>query len=187
MNSGLFTLALALAAAAPTDPTVETSEPPSLEVLRIKRDFGKAWVDLAIDAWLDPKSTRLERARLWWVVTSEQDRRKPLGAFYERMVKLRYSRSSSTALFVQVTGDHKEFTFTVELGADGKVGAYVAVDTTDGKTIDRCRAESTRLIAQRVLGLPVGLARIEVTCSDEKGVVHQGLVRHRDTTPDEKQ
>lgn len=184
MNSGLLIL-LALAAA-PNDTIVEAADPPSVEVVRIKRDFGKAWVDLAIDAWLDPKSTRLERARLWWVVTNEQDRRKPLGAFYERMVKLRYSRSSSTALSVQVTGDHKEFTFTVELGEGGKVHAYVAADTADGKTIARCRTESTRLIAHRVLGLPVGLARIEVTCSDEKGVVHQGLVRHRDTTPDEK-
>jgi hypothetical protein len=186
MNSGLSILALVLAAAAPADATVEASDPPSVEVLRIKRDFGKSWIDLTIDAWLDPKSTRLERARLWWVVTSEQDRRKPLGAFYERMVKLRYSRSSSTSLSVQVTGDHKEFTFTVELGEGGKVHAYVAAETADGKTIARCRTESTRLIAQRVLGLPVGLARIEVTCSDEKGVVHQGLVRHRDTTPDEK-
>jgi hypothetical protein len=186
MYSGLSTLVLALAAAAPADATVEPSDPPSVEVVRIKRDFGKAWVDLAIDAWLDPKSTRLERARLWWVVTSEQDRRKPLGAFYERMVKLRYNRSSSTALSVQVTGDHKEFTFTVELGGDGKAHAYVAIDTADGLTIARCRTEGARLIAQRVLGLPVGLARIEVTCSDEKGAVHQGLVRHRDTTPDEK-
>jgi hypothetical protein len=41
----------------------------------------------------------------------------------------------------------------------------------------RCRTDSARLIAHRVLGLPVGLAHIAVTCS-EGGASRQGRVRH---------
>lgn len=177
MHPGFVVLALALARSAPEAAETE----PAIEVVRIKRDFGKPYVDLAIDAWLDGKAKRLDRARLWWVITSEQDRRKPLGALIERMVKLRYRRSSSTALTVNVTGDNKEFAFTVELADDGQVHAYVAVDTDAGQTVPRCRTTGARLIAHRVLGLPVGLAHIEVSCSDQDGKVHQGRVRHRDT------
>ncbi len=35
-----------------------------VEVLRVKRDFGKPHFDLAIDAWLDADATRLDEARL---------------------------------------------------------------------------------------------------------------------------
>ena len=114
------------------------------------------------------------------MITSEQDRRKPLGPLVERMVKLKYHRNSSTSLTVTVTGDHKEFAFTVELGPDGKSHAYVAIDTDDGRHVPRCRTGSARLIAHRVLGLPVGLARIAVTCSDGSGAQVHGQVRHRE-------
>ena len=179
MTSSSCLLALALAnPAAPVVGEGDAPAPDSVEVVRVKRDFGKPHVDLVIDAWTDAGATRLNAARLWWVVTSEQDRRKPLGAVVERMVKLKYQRNSGTSLTVTVTGDHKEFAFTVELGSDGKSHAYVAVDTEAGLHVPRCRADSVRLIAHRVLGMPVGLARIAVTCSDG-GAVHTGHVRHR--------
>lgn len=161
----------------------ETSVDPrgaGVEVVRIVRDFGKPHFSLVIDAWTDSAAGRLDEARLWWVNTSEQDRRKPLGRVIERMVKLQYKRSSGTAMTVVVAGDGKEFSFSVELGDDGKPGAYVAVDTEAGQFIPRCRTESARLLARRVLGMPVGIARIAVTCRDGSGVVHGGQVRHRD-------
>lgn len=162
---------------APEEPPV-AAVPPGIEVLRISRDFGKPHFSLAIDAWLDGE--RLDDARLWWVNTGEQDRRKPLGKLIERLVKLQYRRVSGTTLSVVVAGDGKEFTFTVELGQDGSVGAYVPVDTEAGAYVPRCRAESARLLARRALGLPVGIARISVTCRDDGGAVHSGQVRHRD-------
>ncbi len=149
------------------------------EVVRVKRDFGKPHVDLVIDAWTDERSTRLTSARLWWVLTREQDRRKPLGPLVERMVKLEVRRESTTALVLTVTGDRKQFAFTVELGGDGKSRAYVAVDTEDGRFVPRCRVEQVMLVAHRVLGVPVGLERIAVTCS-EGGRVHRGRIRHRE-------
>lgn len=178
-----FALALALAAQqaepAPPEP-LAAPDPARVEVVRIKRDFGKPHFDLAIDAWADGDGKRLDRTRLWWVNTGEHDRRKPLGAVIERMVKLQYARLSSRAVTVTVTGDGHQFTFTVELDPGGQIHAYVAVDTDDGRFIPRCRTEGARLVARRVLGLPVGLARIAVTCSDTGGAVHRGQVRQSD-------
>ncbi len=148
------------------------------EVVRVKRDFGKPHFDLVIDAWAD--ATKLHRTQLWWTNTAEADRRKPLGALIERMVKLQYRRISSTSLTVAVAGDGKEFTFTVELGGDGQVHAYVAVDTEGGQHIPRCRTTSARLLARRVMGLPVGIARIAVTRKDGVGAVHSGQIAHRE-------
>lgn len=173
---------IVIALASPAEPAASGEEPvlaAGTEVVRIKRDFGKPYFDLAIDAWTDDSAARLDQARLWWVNTSESDRRKPLGRLIERMVSLQYRRLSSTALTVVVAGDGKEFTFSVERASDGTVHAFVAVDAEDGRHIPRCRAASARLIARRVLGMPVGIARIAVTCHDGADVVN-GQLRHRE-------
>jgi hypothetical protein len=152
---------------------------PAIEVVRIKRDFGKPHVDMAIDAWTDDEGARLGATRLWWVDTSDADSRKPLGRLIERMVHLQYRRISGGAITVVVAGDGKEFTFTVERGNDGKVHAFVPVDADDGSHVARCRIHSARLLARRVLNVPIGIARIAVTCRDGAKVV-QGQVRHRE-------
>ncbi len=177
----LFALQGAPGAAALGEVAV-TTEPalPAAEVVRVKRDFGKPHFDLVIDAWADPQAAKLHRTQLWWSNTSENDRRKPLGALIERMVKLKYQRISSTTVTVAVAGDGKQFTFTVELAGDGQVHAYVAVDTEAGKHIRRCRTTSARLLARRVLGMPVGIERIAVTCKDSGGVEHSGQIAHRE-------
>lgn len=181
LNWILSVVALALAGAAPkVKDSVQAA--PGTEVVRVKRDFGKPHFDLAIDAWLSADATRLDEARLWWVNTAEQDRRKPLGPMVERMVKLRYHRSSSRSLTITVTGDGKEFAFVVELAESGELHAFVAIDTEDGRHVPRCRLDAARLIAHRVLGMPVGLARVAVTCSDAGGTSHKGQVRHREVT-----
>ncbi len=177
----VFVIALASPAqpeAASEEPALEAARPPT-EVVRIKRDFGKPHFDLAIDAWTDESTARLDETRLGWVNTSESDRRKPLGRVIERMVHLQYRRLSSSALTVVVAGDGKEFTFTVERASDGQVHAFVQVDTEDGRHIPRCRTASARLLARRVLGMPVGISRIAVTCHDGDKVVH-GQIRHRE-------
>lgn len=165
---------------APADePTADEPIPLRSEVVRVKRDFGKPHFDLAIDAWIDADAARLARTRLWWVNTAENDRRKPLGRLIERMVHLQYKRLSNSSFTVVVAGDGKEFTFTVELGDDGKAHAFVAVDTDGGRHIPRCRTDSARLLARRVLGMPVGIDRISVTCR-EGTTLHRGQIRHRE-------
>lgn len=159
-------------------PAPAEAAPAPIEVVRVKRDFGKPHFDLVIDAWTDADAARLATTRLWWVNTSEADRRKPLGRMIERMVHLQYKRLSGTAWTVVVAGDGKEFTFTVEL-TDGKVHAFVAIDTEDGRHVPRCRTDSARLLARRVLGMPVGIDRIAVTCRDG-ATVHRGQIKHRE-------
>ena len=150
------------------------------EVVRVKRDFGKPNFDLVIDAWADVEAAHLREIRLWWTNTEEVDHRKPLGRMIERMVKLQYRRLSDTALTVAVAGDGKRFTFTVELDKDGKVVAYVPIATADGRYIRRCRTDSARLLARRVLGMPVGISYIAVSCHDGRGVLHEGKLRYRE-------
>lgn len=186
--NGVWLLAqvLVIALVSPAGPAVTAGEEPALtpglpgiEVVRIKRDFGKPHFELAIDAWTDDATGRLDETRMWWVNTSEGDRRKPLGRVIERLVQLQYRRLSSAALTVVVVGDGKEFTFTVERAGDGKVHAFVSVDAEDGRHVARCRVTQARLLARRVLGLPVGIERIAVTCRDGADVV-RGQVRHRE-------
>jgi len=152
---------------------------PSAEVVRIKRDFGKPHFDLAIDAFMAGPA-RLERVQLLWVNTSEEDRRKPLGKLIERMVALKYKRVSARSFKVVVAGDDKEFTFTVELGPDGGLSTFVAVDTDAGRHIPRCKTEEAKLLARRVIGIPVGIAKVAVSCRDADGNVHAGQVKHRE-------
>lgn len=168
---------VAAAGAAAAAAAVEAGQP-SAEVVRIKRDFGKPHFDLAIDAWR-AGSSRIERVQLLWVNTDEGDRRKPLGKMIERMVALQYKRVSPRSFKVVVAGDSKEFTFTVELAPDGAMHTYVAVDTDAGGHVARCRTESAKLHARRVLGIPVGIARVAVRCRDGDGTVHAGQVKHR--------
>jgi len=150
------------------------------EVVRVKRDFGKPNFDLVIDAWADVEAAHLREIRLWWTNSDEVGHRKPLGRMIERMVKLQYRRISDTALTVAVAGDGKRFTFTVELNKDGKVVTYVPIDTEGGRYIGRCRTDSARLLARRVLGMPVGIAYIAVNCRDGRGVLQQGKLRYRE-------
>lgn len=174
------------AAATPEAPTPAAAPAPAAEpelapeeVVRVKRDFGKPNFDLVIDAWADVEAARLREIRLWWTNTNEVHHRKPLGRMIERMVKLQYRRISDTELTVAVAGDGKRFTFTVELGKDGKVATFVPVETRDGRQIHRCRTTSARLLARRVLGMPVGIDHIAVTCRDSQGTLHEGKLRHR--------
>ncbi len=168
--------------ATPAAAPVSAAEPEPLpaEVVRVKRDFGKPNFDLVIDAWADVEAAKLREIRLWWTNTEEVHHRKPLGRMVERMVKLQYRRLSDTELTVAVAGDGKRFTFTVELGKDGKVSTFVPIETRDGRHIRRCRTTSARLLARRVLGMPVGIDHIAVTCRDSHGTLHEGKLRHRD-------
>jgi len=188
LSAHLFVLALvAEPAAAPVAaPIADSPDAPDLpevapaEVVRIKRDFGKPNFDLVIDAWADVAAGRLREVRLWWTNTDEVDHRKPLGRMIERMVKLQYRRITDTSLTVAVAGDGKRFTFTVELDKAGKVAVFVPIETADGRTIRRCRTDSARLLARRVLGMPVGISHIAVTCRDGKGALQAGKLRYRE-------
>ena len=70
---------------------------------------------------------------------------------------------------VSVRGGGREFAFEVELDAKGRANVFTDVVTKDGTKIDHCRTLSSRLLAKRVLGIPVGLGALLVSCVDDEG------------------
>ncbi|MCA9662745.1 MAG: hypothetical protein KC486_30685 [Myxococcales bacterium] len=175
----LLSLLLSLGAGA-AEPPSETSEPPPIEVVRITRDFGKPYYDLALDAFTEPGAARVDDVRLHWVNTSAGDRRKPLGPLTERLVKVNLRRESDRAVTVTITGDRKEFAFALELQDDGALDVYVAAVAEDGQAIPRCRAAKVRLIARRVLGIAAGIDRITVECADTSGRRQPATIEYRE-------
>lgn len=139
------------------------------EALRIDRDFGKPEFDLVVDAWSETDHGDLADVRLWWVKTTANDRRSPLSTRAEKYVDIDVRREGPDAMRVQVRGGNREFSFEVELDARGRAHVFTDVVTKDGTTIDHCRTTSSKLVAKRVLGIPVGLGALQVSCIDDEG------------------
>jgi len=144
------------------------------EALRIDRDFGKPEFDLVIDAWSETAQGDLADVRLWWVKTTAGDRRSPLSTKAERYVDIDVRRDGPDAMRVSVRGGGREFAFEVELDERGRALVFTDVVTKDGTKVDHCRTTSSRLIAKRVLGIPVGLGALQVSCVDAQGRAIRG-------------
>ena len=149
------------------------------EALRIDRDFGKPEFDLVVDAWSETARGDLADVRLWWVKTTANDRRSPLSAKSERYVDIDVRRASRDAMRMRIRGGNREFAFEVELDADGRAHVFADVVTKDGTTVEHCLTTSGRLQAKRVLGIPVGLGALQVSCVDDHGRTVRGRVMVR--------
>ena len=139
------------------------------EALRIDRDFGKPEFDLVVDAWSETARGDLADVRLWWVKTTANDRRSPLSTKAERYVDIDVRREGPDAMRVAVRGGNREFVFEVELDEKGRAHVFTDVGTKDGTTIAHGRTTSSKLVAKRVLGIPVGLGALQVSCIDDAG------------------
>jgi hypothetical protein len=150
------------------------------EVLRIDRDFGKPQFDIVVDTWLpeDDRSALVD-VRMWWVKTDAQDRRSPFSAKLRRYLDLEARAEAPTRWQLEMRGDRKEFSFAVEIDARGRPAAFVDVVTARGETVEHCRTTSARLRARRFMGIPVGVAALEVACTDARGRAQRGEVRYR--------
>lgn len=149
------------------------------EVMRIDRDFGMEKWQIALDGWTPHGvDAQLEDVRLWWVNTEEADRRKPFSAHLQRYIEFGYQRHDAGKLAVRMAGDHKEYLFDVELDANGVPAVFADIELADGSDVAHCRCERGRLIARRILGIPVGIAALQVTCVAD-GTRHEGTLPHR--------
>lgn len=147
------------------------------QLLRIDRDFGMAQWEIALDGWLPRKGTeKLQDIRLWWVNTAQADRRKPFSRYLSRALRFSYARSADDSLRVTLAGDGKEYAFTVALDARGQPSVFADVRLPDATIVSRCRCESGRLLARRVIGIPIGIEALSVRCSDATGTQHDGVV-----------
>jgi hypothetical protein len=185
--SGLLLVAAASSDPLPSErfagptPVAELS-PPGLrhqELLRIDRDFGQDHWELAVDGWIDDAGSRLHDLHLWWVNTDENDSRKPFGPHLRRAVEFDYTRGGELDLTARLAGDRKEYTFAVEVDASGQPVVYARVRLENGTLIARCRLAHGHLEARRFLGIPIGVARLTVACTDRKGRPQRGEVPDR--------
>ena len=150
------------------------------EVLRISRDFGKPTFEIVVDTWVpQARPGRISDVRMWWVQNDAGDRRSPFGKKIQRYVDLEYTPASDDTWSVTMRADRKEFRFAVELTDAGAAEAYADVVVEGGGTVRHCRAVDGRLVARRLLGLPIGIKRLEVTCIDDAGATHEGHVPYR--------
>jgi hypothetical protein len=150
------------------------------EVLRINRDFGMAQWEIVLDGWL-PRDVdgHVEHVRLWWVNNQDRARRKPVCAHLRRYIDFGYERADAGRLAVRMAGDRKEYLFSVEIDPSGVPAVFADVELADGSTVPRCRCDEGRLIARRVLGIPIGIAALTVTCTDPTGTRRDGKVPYR--------
>lgn len=150
------------------------------EVLRISRDFGKPTFEIVVDSWVPAsRPGRISDVRMWWVQNDKHDRRSPFGKKVHRYVDLEYTPVRDDAWSVKLRADRKEFSFVVELDDAGAAEAYADVVVEGGGVVRHCRAVDGRLVARRLLGLPIGIKRLEVTCVDQAGATHEGHIRFR--------
>jgi len=151
------------------------------EVLRIDRDFGMDHWEIALDGWMPREAKEhITDVRLWWVNTKDADRRKPFSASLRRVIDFGYQREGGSALAVRMAGDDKEYRFKVELDASGTPAVFADVKLADGTTAEHCRCDHGRLIARRILGIPVGIAALSVRCIDRDAHAREGTVPFRE-------
>ncbi|MFO0636191.1 MAG: hypothetical protein U0168_25440 [Nannocystaceae bacterium] len=183
--STLLTLLLATTTTAPVPtppPYTETAgdalAPVGLrhqEALRIDRDFGKPEFDLVVDTWTPERGPdTFAEVRLWWVKTTAGDRRSPLSTRAQKYVDIDARADGPDHWTLAVTGDHKRFAFDVELDAEGRAHVFTDVVVEGGERVDHCRALSGFLHARKILGVPVGIAKLSVTCVDDDGALVRG-------------
>ncbi len=152
------------------------------EVLRIDSDFGKNHHDIVVDSWMlaeDPDA--LSEVRMWWLHNKENNERSPFGKGVRRFVDLDYERQGPRTFSVVLRGDRRAFSFNVVLQHDGRAVAMADITTADGTVITNCEADSAKLLLRRVVGIPMGLKGLAVTCHDAEGNRHRGTLPERKT------
>lgn len=151
------------------------------EVLRIRRDFGMAHWEIALDGWSSHAARgHLEHVRLWWVNTEDGERRKPFSAYLRRYLELDVRRAGESTLLVRMAGDGKEYRFSVESDGHATPAVFADVQLADGSTVVHCRCDHALLVARRVIGVPVGIAALTVRCTDADAITREGTVPYHE-------
>jgi len=142
-------------------------------VVRIDQDFhpDDAY-EIVVDAWVQG-AQELVDVRMTWVDTANADRRSPFGRGVRRHLELDYVRNGARSWTIRLGA--RGHTWALEIGMDpaGSVHAHADV-RTDAAIVERCRVHRGVLESTKLFGLPVGLARILVSCTDAAGVAHDG-------------
>ncbi len=159
-------------------PVAELAPPPLRhhQVLEIEQDFHpNDDYAIALDAWIGTNSPKeLLEVRMWWMDTAKSNERSPFGKGVRRHIDIEYAKKAADAWTVTIVQGRKRFAFDVELLQDGGVAAFGEVVSPHGDTIDRCRITRASLVARKLVGLPVGLRGLDVSCTDDTGEARTG-------------
>ncbi len=151
------------------------------EVLRIDPDvFGPKTYDIVLDGWTrDASKPEIAELRLWWLDRAKSDERSPFGKGVRRQLKIDYTPKGRDEWTVVMAQGGNHYRFDVKLDRHGELQAYGDVLTNDGTLYKRCRAIKSRLKPRLALGIPTGLAALEVTCIDDEGKRQRGKLQPR--------
>lgn len=143
-------------------------------VLKIDTDMRYDGYAIVIDSWI--KGGTLAEVRMWWLNPAKANERSPFGKGVTRYVDIGYDKMEGDAWRVRMRAGKRQFEFVVERCGDGHVAAFADIDTNAG-LVKHCRVSKSNLKAKKILGLPTGLDKLTVTCTDAKGTTHHGTLR----------
>lgn len=136
-------------------------------------------IEVVLDAWVaKSKPDEIAEVRLWWLDESRNKKRVPFGKNVLRTIDIDYATKSQSAWTVSIAAGRRVWSFDVELGNDGRLAAYGDIKTKNGD-VSHCRADTSRMVPKRALGLVVGLDRLEIDCVDAAGERHTGAIKPR--------
>ena len=142
-------------------------------VLRIDTDIRRDGYDIVIDGWEEHDD--LEEVRIWWLNPKKGNQRSPFGSGVTRYVTIGYDRLDADGWRVRLQARKKQYAFAIHLQGSQAV-AYADIDTASGP-VDGCRVDQSKLVAKKFLGLPTGLDKITISCTDAEGNAHSGVLR----------
>jgi hypothetical protein len=144
------------------------------ELVRIEQPFHpNDDYAIVIDAWVALGA--LVDVRMGWVDTGAGDARSRFGKGVRRHVDVEHVQPDSRSWRITLVSGDARRTLAIVLGPDDRPAVWALVDSDTESGAARCRVTAGRLVARRLLGLPVGLERLEVECADgTRGTVRAG-------------
>jgi hypothetical protein len=144
------------------------------EVIRIDQDLHpEESYEIVLDGWVR-SGEELVDVRMTWVDTANADRRSPFGRGVRRHLDLQYVRHDARSWTVRMRSRAGNRAFVIELGPTGVPLAYANIRTSSGASIARCRVHDARIASRKILGIPVELSGLGVTCTDATGALREG-------------
>ena len=126
---------------------------------------------IVIDAWVT-RGTLVD-VRMGWVDTGADDARSRFGKGVRRHVDVVGVQLDPRSWRITLVSGDTRRQLVIALDANDLPSVSAMIDTDAGAA--RCRVTAGRLVARRVLGLAVGLERLEVECADgTRGTVRDG-------------
>jgi hypothetical protein len=147
------------------------------ELVRLRKDWGERNFQVVLDGWTRRGTKgKIADVRLWWFKAHKQGNRGEFGSKSRRHFEVSVNKRSAERWDLRLGTKGKSFVFQVESDGAGGMAAYATVVTREG-VVSRCLTTRGELKARKFLGIPTGIDRLDVTCTDPDGRVRRGRVQ----------